>query len=303
MDVLAAMRTFVSIVDQGSLTGAARVLDRAPPTIVRALASLEDHLGARLLTRTTRQMALTEEGRVYLDRCRRILADVVEAEASVVATETEPRGPIRVTAPVLFGQRHVSAPVVEFTQRYPEVEIDLVLLDRVVNLIEEGFDVGVRIGRLPDSSMIALPIGSMRRVVVASPSLLARTGVPTHPRELAALPCVHHSGSAPSRRWKFREAARDEDVSISARFSSNQVKTVVDACLADLGFGSFLSYQVEPEVRAGRLQVVLGTFEVDPIPVQIVYADAQLMSPRLRLFVDAMKQALRARPEIEPSNA
>ncbi len=151
MDVLAAMRAFVRIVEEGSLTAAAEALDRAPPTMVRTLAALEAHLGVRLLVRTTRQMALTEEGRVYLDRCRRILADVEEAEEAVAAGRSEPRGEIRATAPVLFGQRHVAPAVTEFVRAHPRVRVDLLLLDRVVQLVEEGLDVGVRIGALEDS--------------------------------------------------------------------------------------------------------------------------------------------------------
>ena len=194
MDKLAAMRAFVAIADEGSLTAAAEALDRAPPTMVRTLATLEEHLGVRLIQRTTRRMHLTEEGRVYLDRCRRILADVDEAEQAVVSTDAEPRGEIRATAPLLFGRLHVAPAIMEFVRRYPQVRVDLLLLDRVVQLVDEGIHVGVRIGRLPDSSMVAVPVGHVRRVVVASPDVLARDGVPAHPSELTARTCVAHQG-------------------------------------------------------------------------------------------------------------
>jgi DNA-binding transcriptional LysR family regulator len=300
MDRLAAMKAFVTIVDQGSLTAAAQTLDRAPPTMVRTLATLEAELGVRLLIRTTRQMSLTEEGRVYVDRCRRILADVEEAEQAIVATESNPRGEIRATAPVLFGQRHVAPAIVEFAKEHRQVHVDLLLLDRVVHLVDEGLDIGVRIGRLPDSSMIAVPVGEVRRVVVASPVLLKRLGHPTHPTELAETPCVVHHGTAPANRWAFRDPDRDDALSVlvPSAFACNQATPVVEACAAGLGFGSFLSYQVEREVRAGSLQVLLEDFEIEPLPVQIVYPDARLMSPRLRVFVDWMKQRLRQRPEI-----
>jgi len=302
MDTLAAMRAFVTIVDEGSLSAAAVALDRAPPTMVRTLAALEAELGVRLLARTTRQMSLTEEGRVYLDRCRRILADVEEAHQAIVGEDAEPTGQIRMTAPVLFGQRHVAPAVVEFVRRYTKVNVDLLLLDRVVHLVEEGLDVSLRIGQLEDSSMIAVPVGHVRRVVVASPDLLARVGRPSHPSQLSEQVCVLHHGTAPSGRWTFRrdEGSRAAPISISVKsaFASNQASAVVDACTAGLGFGRFLSYQVEPEVRAGRLEVVLQEFEPPAIPVQIVYPDARLMSPRLRSFVDWMKAELAKRPEI-----
>jgi DNA-binding transcriptional LysR family regulator len=298
MDKLAAMKAFVAIADEGSLTAAAEALDRAPPTMVRTLATLEHHLGVRLIQRTTRRMSLTEEGRVYLERCRRILADVQEAEQAIVSADAEPRGEIRATAPLLFGQLHVAPAVTDFARRHPRVRVDLLLLDRVVNLVDEGIHVGVRIGRLPDSSMVAVPTGHVRRVVVASPDLLARSGLPTHPSELADRTCVSHQGLTPQGRWSFRERNRDFPVRVSAALTCNLASATVDACAAGLGFGCFLSYQVEREVREGRLRVVLAEFEPPPLPVQIVYPDARLMSPRLRVFIDALKEHLRARPEI-----
>lgn len=299
MDTLAAMRTFVAIVDAGSLTAAAAVLDRAPPSMVRTLAVLEEHLGVRLLARTTRRMSLTEEGRLYLDRCRRILADVEEAEREVMDRDAEPRGELRATAPVLFGLRHVAPAVTELVQRHPRLRVELVLLDRVVDLVDEGIDIGVRIGRLPDSSLMLVPVGEVRRVVVASPALLRRHGVPQHPSELAALPCVEHHGSL-TGRWMFVDDGRELTVRIRGAFACNQAAAVVQACAAGLGFGCLLSYQVEPEVSAGDLRVVLEAFEPPPLPVQLVYPSTRLVSPRLRAFVGFMKEHLRTRPELRP---
>lgn len=298
MDKLAAMRAFVEIVDRGSLTAAAKALNRAPPTLVRTLATLEEALGARLLARTTRTMSLTEEGRAYLDRCRRILADVEEAERAVHAGDTEPRGEIRVTAPVLFGQWHVAPAVIRFVQRFERVRVELLLLDRVVHLVEEGLDLGVRIGQLEDSSMIAVPVGRVRRVVVASPTVLANVGTPSHPEELASHPCVMFRGATARDSFSFREAGRDRSVRVPSPFGCNQATAAVEACVAGLGFGQFLSYQVEPQLRAGNLRLVLEEFEVPALPVSLVYPDARLMSSRLRAFVDWMKEQLRARPEI-----
>lgn len=297
MDTLGAMRAFVAIVDAGSLTAAAAALDRAPPSMVRTLAVLEEHLGVRLLARTTRRMSLTEEGRLYLHRCRRILADVEEAEREVMDRDAEPRGELRATAPVLFGLRHVAPAVTELLQHHPRLRVELVLLDRVADLVDEGLDVGIRIGRLPDSSLTLVPVGEVRRVVVASPALLRRHGRPRHPSELAALPCVEHHGSL-AGRWTFVEGERELAVRVRGAFACNQAAAVVQACVAGLGFAYVLSYQVEPEVRAGDLEVVLEAFEQPPLPVQLVYPSARLVSARLRAFVGFMKEHLRARPEL-----
>lgn len=299
MDTLAAMRAFVAIVDAGSLTAAAAALDRAPPSMVRTLAVLEEHLGARLLARTTRRMSLTDEGRLYLERCRRILADVDDAEREVMDREVEPRGELRVTAPVLFGTRHVAPAMTELAKRHPGLRVELVLLDRVVDLVDEGIDVGIRIGRLPDSSLTLVPVGEVRRVVVGSPTLLRRHGVPRHPSELAALPCVEHQGSSPGR-WTFVDGGRELAVRVRGAFACNQAAAVVQACAAGLGLACLLSYQVEPEVRAGELKVVLEAFEPPPLPVQIVYPSTRLPSARLRAFVGFVKEHLRARPELGP---
>jgi DNA-binding transcriptional LysR family regulator len=295
MDKLAAMRAFVEIVDRGSLTAAGEALDRSLPTIVRTLATLEGSLGTVLLRRTTRHMSLTDEGRVYLERCRRILADVEQAEDLVGPRAGEPRGPLVVSAPVMFGRMHVAPAVVDFVRRYPKVEIDLLLLDRVVDLIDEGVDVAVRIAHLADSSMVAIPVGAVQRVVCASPKLLKSTGEPKVPAQLADLPCVRFRGLSPENRWLFRDAGREIAVPVRGGFLTNQVDAALDACIAGLGFGLFLSYQVEPAIRARRLRVVLRDYQPPPVPVSLLHAEARMPSPRVRAFVDWMKPRLRAR--------
>ncbi len=293
MDKLAAMKVFVEIVERGSLTAAADALDRAPPTIVRTLASLESELGTRLLARTTRRMNLTEEGRVYLDRCRRILADIDEAERAVMADGGEPRGQIRLTAPVLFGQHHVLPALAEFVNRYEHIQVELLLLDRVVNLVEEGLDLGIRIGSLENSSMIGIPVGHMRRVIVASPDYLKKVGVPQHPDELTGRACVVFRGLTAGSSWFFEASGQRFPVTVSSRFVCNQAAAAVDACTAGLGFGSFLHYQVKPQLNNDQLTLVLKAFEVPALPVNLIYPEARLMSPRLRTLVDYMKGKLR----------
>ena len=293
MDRLAAMRLFVEIADRGSLTAAARSLGRSLPTVVRILAALEEHLGCRLLQRTTRRSWLTEEGRDYLERCRRILADVEDAERAVGQGQGEPRGRVRVTAPVLFGQRHVAPAVVGFLKQHPAVEVELRLLDRVVNMMEEGIDLAVRIGPLADSSMVAVPVSHMRRVVCASPGLLAAGGVPAHPEELRERPCVRFRGLDHGPGWRFRGGARELVVPVSGSFSCDQAAAAADACSEGLGFGMFLAYQVADAVAAGRLEVVLADFEPPPVPVSLVYPQARLVSSRLRALRDWLRAALR----------
>jgi len=292
MNKFAAMRTFVRIVDAGSLTGAADSLGRSLPTVVRSLATLEKSLGVRLLQRTTRRMSLTEEGRIYVERCRRILADVDEAEEALTSQQAEPRGELRVTAPVRFGELHVAPAVVKFLEAHRKVKVELLLLDRVVNLIEEGIDVAIRIASPADSTLVATRVGEVRQVVCASPELLDRTGEPVHPSDLAQRPAIYFQGATPAPLWTFAEADRTFTVPIDAAFACNQAAASVEACAAGLGFGRFLSYQVESLIAQGRLRRVLADFELPAIPVQVVFAHARLMSPRIRAFVDWMKAAL-----------
>jgi len=248
--------------------------------------------GVRLLESTTRRLARTAEGRAYVERCRRILADVAEAERALADEAAAPRGPLRVTAPVLYGQLAVAPAIASFLRAHAEVSVELLLLDRVVNMVEEGIDVGVRIAQLEDSSMLAARVGQVRRVVVASPALLRRTGTLKHPRELADHPCVHFHGLDAAPVWRFAGDGRGLAVPIRGRFACNLAASAIDACAEGLGFGRFLSYQVEALVAAKKLRVVLRDFEPDPIPIHVVFAHAKLVSPRVRAFVDWLRANL-----------
>lgn len=291
MDKLRAMHTFATIVDAGSLTAAARATQSSLPAVVRLLAALEAELGSRLLQRTTRRIALTEAGRRYLERCREVLSLVQEAEAELRAEQTKPQGLLRVTAPVLFGTRHVASGITAFLQRYPEVSVDVVLLDRVVNLVEEGIDVGVRIGPLDDSSLIARPVADMRRLTVAAPSYLARRGAPSHPRELADHDCIRVTQGRDSV-WSYQADGKPLRVSVHGRLGLNQMLAAVQACAAGLGIGSFAAYQVAPELASGALRLLLERFEPPPAPVHVVYPEARLLPARTRAFVDFIREHL-----------
>lgn len=291
MDKLRAMQTFVCIADQGSLTSAARTLGSSLPAVVRTLAALETHLGVRLFNRTTRRISLTAEGRNYLANCRQLLIGIEEAEAALGRENKEPAGPLTITAPVLFGQMYVAPLVTRFVKRHAKVTCRLLLIDRVVDLIEEGIDVGIRLGELADSSLVAQTLGDIRRVVVASPGYLRRHGIPKHPRELETANCVRFFGSS-APGWTFREGTRQYTLSVSGNLQINHAAPAVDACAAGLGFGMFIWYQVAPYLADGRLVTVLEAFETPPRPISIVYPHARLLPVRTRVFVDWMKQHL-----------
>lgn len=295
MDLLAAMRTFVAIVDHGSMTRAAEVLDRSQPAVVRALAALEAHLGTRLLQRTTRRMSLTPEGSEYLERCRQILSDVQEAERAVGQDETEPHGHIRITAPVQFGQMHVAPVLARFLKDYPRITVDLVLLDRNADLVDEGIDLAVRIGALPDSTLISLPVGTVHRVVCASPSLLAEIPEPSVPGDLEDLPCILLQNLGRSGTWTFRDGASAIQVRVKGPMSCNQIAAAISACVEGTGFGQFLSYQVQGHLRAGRLKRVLQRHEEPAIPVNIVYPGGRLVTARQRVLAGFLKTHLAER--------
>jgi DNA-binding transcriptional LysR family regulator len=292
MDKLRAITSFVRIVDKGSLTAAAADLGVSLPSMVRTLAALERDLAATLLNRTTRRLSLTDEGRQYLEHCRAILGTVHEAEAALHSRRSEPRGRLAVTASVLFGRRYVGPLMGEFLQRYPGVSAELLFVDRVVNLVEEGVDAAIRIGRLADSSLAAIPLGEMRRVVCASPAYLRGRGMPKRPEDLRAHRCVRFTGLAPHAEWTFRPPARK--VAIPSVMTCNQADAAIEACAAGLGIGSFLSYMVAPLVRAGKLRYVLEDYEVDAVPVTFLYPQSRMLSSTVRAFADLCATKLRA---------
>ncbi|MGB5199186.1 MAG: LysR family transcriptional regulator [Sedimenticolaceae bacterium] len=292
MDKLQAMSVFVQIAERGSLTAAAEAIGKSLPSVVRILASLEEKLQARLLNRTTRRLSLTEEGRFYLESCRRILAEIDDAEAMLGRQQTTPSGLINVTAPVRFGEMHVAPAINTYLQRYPSVRIRLLLLDRTIDLLEEGIDVAIRIAPLADSSLIARRVGHIRQLTCASPDLLRTHGRPVRPEALSELPCIRFTGLSAASAWRFNDGGKSLTVSIDGPLTCNQVKASVEACVDGLGFGRFLCYQVMPAVRRGELDIVLQDFEPKPTPLSLVFLENRLLSTRIRTFVDWMAQVL-----------
>ncbi len=292
MDKLNAMATFVQIVNSGSLTAAAEVRGTSLPTVVRTLATLEQLLGVRLLNRTTRKITLTDEGRYYLEQCRRILSDIEDAELALTDQQSEPTGQLNITAPVMFGKIHVRPIVTRFMKQFDRINVALLLLDRTVNLIDEGIDVAIRIGHPGDSSLVARPVGEIRRVVCATPELLDKTGELKRPEDLGNNNCIRVTGLAPGPTWHFSKNGKQLTVPVTDTLVCNQIDAAIDACAEGIGFGVFLSYQVESLVRQGKLAYVLVDYEPPPMPVSVVYSQPRLMSTRVRVFVDLITQDL-----------
>jgi DNA-binding transcriptional LysR family regulator len=291
MDKLRALMTFVQIADDGSLTAAAATLGMSLPAVVRTLAALEADVGARLFQRTTRRLSLTQEGLQYLARSRDILAAVAEADASLADVTEAPRGQLTITAPVLLGQRVVADMAARFVRANPDVRCSVQLLDRFVDLVDEGVDVGIRIGALADSSLVALRIGEVRHSVVASPAFLRRHGTPRHPSELRARPCVRLAGPT-KPGWAFQEAGRRLHVAVDGPLDFNHAGAALQACEEGAGFGQFFSYQLHDALQARRLRVVLEPFEPARLPVSIVYPNARLLPARTRAFIEAARRDL-----------
>ena len=271
MDRLAAINVFVAIAEAGSLSAAGRRLGMPLSTVSRYLAVLEDQVGVRLITRTTRELALTESGRHYLESCRRIVAELEAAELRLAGEHQEPQGELAVTAPVVFGRLQVLPVVVEFLRMFPRVTARLLLVDRTVDLIEEGLDVSVRIGALPNSSLIATRVGSIRLITCASPAYLASRGRPSSPQELRNHDCISFTALSPVERWSFA-GPKPQRVNLHPRLTVNTVEAAIDAAVAGLGITRVLSYQAARPVADGSLRLILENFEPEEMPVNILHA-------------------------------
>lgn len=284
------MEIFVRIVEKGSLTAAADALGMSAPSVVRALAALERGVGVRLMNRTTRRSSLSDEGREYYERCKRVLADVEEADAALTARRVEPRGRLRITAPVMYGRMHIAPAINDFLARHSGIEVELLLIDRVIDLVEEGVDAAIRIGHLPESTLVAKHIGETRRVVCASPAYLKRNGVPKSPGDFAAARCVVFTGLSPTNEWLFAGKPGTR-VTVRPLLRTNQFDAAIDACLRGLGCGQFLCYQVDAQIRKGRLRRLLEAYEPPPLPISIVYPHARLLSSNVRAFINLFGNA------------
>jgi len=282
LDRLDELAVLAAILDAGTLAAAARRLRRSPPMVSRMLAALEARVGARLIERTTRRQSPTAAGRALAEQARRMLAEYEAAIGQVRARETALTGTLRLTAPLLFGRRHVTSVVTDFLAEHPGLRVELMLNDRNVDLLEDGIDVAVRIGRLADSTLVRRQVGHVRRLTIASPDYLVRRGKPLRPAELARHDVVFVPGRDRLMEWRFRGAT----VHLAPRLSVNENDAMLNAARAGHGIGRALSYQVADDIAAGRLIRILSEHEPPPLPVQLVIPSAQHVPPRVRAFLD-----------------
>jgi len=285
MDRLEELATLVAIIEAGSLVAAARRLQKSPPAVTRALTGLEDRMGLRLVERTTRRLSPTDAGSALADRARSLLADYEQLLAG--ASQARLQGVLRITAPVQFGRRHVAPIVSAFLNQHPEVRVELTLNDRNLDLVEEGLDLAVRIGPLADSSLVARTVGSVRRVVVASPAYLAARGVPRVPSDLATHDTIFGMARSAAREWRFGPSQRGVVVRLTPRLLVDDVDAQLQAARAGRGIARPLSYQVAADLAGGSLLRLLQDFEPGPLPVQLVTLRRSHMAPKVRAFLDA----------------
>ncbi|HEK0906717.1 TPA: LysR family transcriptional regulator [Pseudomonas putida] len=295
MDHIHLMKVFVAVGELESFAGAARRLDMSPAAVTRAVSALEERLGVKLLLRTTRSVRLTEAGGRYLEDCRSILASIAEANEAAAGVNATPKGELAVTAPILFGKKFVMPSIVRYLQQYPEVDVSAYFLDRVVNMVEEGMDVAVRIGQLPDSGLKALRVGKVRRMLCASPDYLARHGVPAHPSELHEHVVIATTNLSPRAGWRFGVTDEPTMVRMKPRLTVTSNDGAIAAACAGLGIARLLSYQVVEEIASGRLQVVLADFEEAPWPIHILHRESKYGSAKVRAFIDMLAADVRAK--------
>ncbi len=290
MDRIDAMQAFVAVADLAGFAPAARKLKLSPSAVTRLIAALEDRLGARLLQRTTRSVTLTDAGARYLERARRILADVEEAERAAEGERTRPSGRLVVSAPLGFGRLHVSPVMSAYLKRYPEVSGELRLEDRVVSLVEDGIDLAVRIGELGDSSLVARHVGEMRRIAVASPAYLKSRGEPKTLAEIASHDTIQFGSTAGVADWRFAEDGREIRINYAPRFSTNSSDAAVQYAESGGGLTRVMAYQAAESLKAGRLKIVLEKFELPALPIHIVYPTSRLLSAKVRAFIDLVTE-------------
>jgi len=288
------MTVFVAVAEEQSFAAAARRLRMSPPAVTRAIAFLEERLAVRLLTRTTRLVRVTDAGARYLEDARRILLEADEADEAAAGINAAPRGHLAVTAPVLFGKIYVMPVITAYQMAYEETTVSALLVDRVVNLVEEGLDVGIRIGALPDSSLRAIRVGQVRRVVCASPAYLKKYGSPKTPADLARHRIVAATSVSAGPDWTFVKGKEKIDVRIDARILVNTNDGALEAARNGFGLTRLISYQVANELAAGALKTVLKDFEDTSLPIHVIHREGRHGSAKVRSFVDMAVERLRA---------
>lgn len=298
MDHFHLARVFVAVANAHSFAAAARQLKLSAPAVTRCINELERHLGLRLLVRTTRTVRVTEAGERYAQDCRRILAELQEAQESVSGLHGAPRGRLTLTAPVLFGAYFVTPLLTQYLQRYPEVSASCLFLDRVVNLVDEGVDVAIRIGALPDSSLQAIRVGQVRRVIVGAPHYLEQSGTPQQPEDLHAHTIISANSVTPQAEWRLVEHGQVRTLRLHPRLMTTTNDSAIQAAERGFGLTRLLSYQVAQALQQGRLQTVLSGFEPEPLPIHVVHREGRQPPQRVRAFIDMAVDHLRK--QLEP---
>jgi DNA-binding transcriptional LysR family regulator len=298
MDRLYLMTVFVAVAEAESFSAAGRRLSMSAPAVTRAVATLEQRLGVRLLTRTTRYVRVTEAGLRYLEDARRIIAAADDADEAARGLNAAPRGRLMLTAPALFGRMFVVPVVLDFLRDHPDVTVSGLFVDRVVHLVEEGLDVGVRIGLLPDSSLQAIRVGRVRSVLCAAPAYVAQHGLPRTPHELEQHVLVSASGISSSQEWSFAHGGETFALAVRPRLTVSTNDAAIQAACSGFGIARLLSYQVAPLVAAGALQVVLGEYETAALPIHVIHREGRQAPAKVRGFVDLAVERLRADPAL-----
>lgn len=298
MDRLRAITIFVAVAEHSGFAPAARSLNLSPPSVTRAISELEQKLGARLFHRTTRSVRLTDAGDRYLIDCRRILADIDEADRHAAGVHSSPRGSVTLSASVMFGRKMITPILVDLLDQYPDIAVTAQFLDRVVNMMEEGVDVAVRIAELTDSSLAAVRVGTVRRVVCGSPAYFDQVGRPEKPEELMSHRIVDFTPMTPAREWRFEQDGKAVPFRPTSRLRVNSADAAISAVAAGHGVTRVLSYMVQQEVEAGKLEIALADYEPAPVPVHVVHKEAGHASGRVRAVVDFLVNALRRSPAL-----
>ena len=294
MDRFSEMQIFVAVAECEGFAAGARKLKISPPAATRAVADLEHRLGIKLLNRTTRYVRVTDAGQRYLDDCKRILAQVTEADEAAIGINAAPRGHLVITAPVLFGRMYVMPCVVAYLQKYPDTEISAMFVDRVVNMLDEGVDVALRVGELSDSSFKAIKVGTVRRVVCASPAYIEKYGLPQHPNDLSEHQIIVASSLSPNVEWRFLENKQSKIVRVKPRLTVTSNDAAIEAAVEGLGITRLISYQIAPELQNGQLKIILSEYEYPALPIHILHREGRNSSAKVRAFIDLVAEKLKA---------
>lgn len=293
MDRIQAMATFLAVVETGGFASAARRLNMSPSVVTRAISELEERLGVRLLARTTRSVRVTEAGTRYAESCRKLLVDFEEAEIAAAGAHTLPRGQLTVTSSVNFGCMYVSPIARDYLIRFPEVEINCLFLDRMVNLVDEGVDVAIRIGELPDSSLQAIKVGQVREVLCASPDYLRQRGTPKLPEDLSQHVVIAATGVTPTPEWRFQDGSKSVTIRLQPRFTTTMNQAAAECAIAGFGITRLPLFQIAQEVKEGTLALVLEDFERPAVPIHVVHREGRHVTRKVRAFIDMAVESIR----------